>query len=119
MRRGQLPWYRVAGRAVLWAVVGHGYKPWLAAVWAAAVVLAFAVVISDWPSMFEAEQRGTTPIVPIAYATETFLPVIDLGQTDEWRPTGWMSWAEWGVILLGWALSTILVAGFTRIVRTE
>jgi hypothetical protein len=26
-------------------------------------------------------------------------------------------WVEWAVILLGWALTTIFVAGFTRIVR--
>jgi hypothetical protein len=33
-------------------------------------------------------------------------------------PTGWVRSVDWSVILLGWALSTIFVAGFTRIVRS-
>jgi hypothetical protein len=27
-------------------------------------------------------------------------------------------WAEWATIVLGWLLTTVFVAGFTRIVRT-
>jgi hypothetical protein len=30
-----------------------------------------------------------------------------------------MRWIDWSVIILGWALTTIFVAGFTRILRKE
>ena len=55
---------------------------------------------------------------PVAYAADTFLPIVNLGQADEWQPTGWVRWIAWSVIL-GWALTTLFVAGFTRIVRNE
>jgi hypothetical protein len=119
IRRAGLPWYRRAGRRLLWAVVGHGYRPWLAGAWATAIVAAFALVVSGWSGMFARKQGVTGSPQPVAYAADTFLPVVDLDQTDRWVPTGWMRWTEWIVILLGWSLTTIFVAGFTRIVRTE
>jgi hypothetical protein len=61
----------------------------------------------------------TVRIQPVAYAADTFLPIVDLGQQVDFTPTGWVRWVDWSVILLGWALTTIFVAGFTRIVRSE
>jgi Mn2+/Fe2+ NRAMP family transporter len=120
VRRVGLPWYRRWGRWVLWATVGHGYRPWLAGIWAAGMIAAFALVVSLWPSMFVATKQGVSGSPqPVAYATDTFLPIVDLGQTGDWDPTGWMRWIDWSVILLGWALTTIFVAGFTRIVRSK
>jgi hypothetical protein len=119
MGRAGLPWYRVAGRWVLWAVIGHGYRPWLAGIWATAIVAAFAVVVWHWSQMFDPDQGVTGSPQPVAYAADTFLPIIDLGQADSWMPTGGLRWVEWLVILLGWTLSTIFVAGFTRAVRSE
>lgn len=116
--RAGLPWYRRAGRFVLWAVVGHGYRPWLAGLWAAAIIAAFALVVWHWSGMFVPKQGSASP-QPVAYATDTFLPIVNLGQADEWQPTGWVRWIDWSVILLGWALTTLFVAGFTRIVRNE
>jgi hypothetical protein len=54
---------------------------------------------------------------PLAYSLDTFLPIVDLGEADQWTVTGGLRWVAWAVILLGWALTTIFVAGFTRIVR--
>src|SRR5215211_4216402 len=116
--RAGLPWYRVMGRWILWALVGHGYRPWLAAVWAAGVITAFALVVWNWSGLFLPAQGVTGSPQPFAYAADSFLPIVDLGQADGWTPTGWLRWVEWVVILFGWSLSTIFVAGFTRIVRT-
>jgi hypothetical protein len=116
--RAGLPWYRIAGRLVLRAVVGHGYRPGLAGIWAAGIIAAFTLVVWHWSGMFVPESQGLTGSPqPVAYAADTFLPIIDLGQADDWMPTGSLRWVEWSVILLGWSLSTIFVAGFTRIVR--
>jgi hypothetical protein len=120
LSRGGLPWYRKAGRGALWLFIGHGYRPWLAGVWAAAIIAAFALVVCHWSGMLvPSKQEVTGAPQPVAYATDVFLPIIDLGQAGDWRPTGWVRWVDWSVILLGWALTTIFVAGFTRIVRSE
>src|SRR6266545_2805483 len=118
--RADLPWYRAWGRRVLGWLVGHGYRPWLAGIWATAIIAAFALVVWQCSGMFLPEQQGVTGSPqPIAYAADAFLPIIDLGQADSWMPTAWLRWVDWSVILLGWSLSTIFVAGFSRIVRSE
>ncbi|MGH3052574.1 MAG: hypothetical protein ACRDM8_06390 [Gaiellaceae bacterium] len=119
LARGGLGPLRRAGRWVLRLTVGHGYRPWLAGVWALGIILAFALVVSLNSDRFVPEQQGeSVSPQPIAYATDTFLPIVDLREADRWTPTDWMRWVVWTVILLGWALSTIFVAGFTRVVRS-
>jgi hypothetical protein len=55
----------------------------------------------------------------IMYAVDTFVPIIDFGEADRWVAHGsLMRGSRWAVILLGWALSSIVVAGFTKLVRT-
>ena len=119
VKRAGLPWYRRWGRQVLRVVIGHGYRPLLAGIWAAGIIAAFALVVSQWSGMFVPETQGVTGSPqPVAYATDTFLPIVDLGEARDWKPTGWVRWVDWSVILFGWALTTIFVAGFTRIVRS-
>jgi len=119
IKRARLPRYRRWGRLVLGATVGHGYRPWLAGIWAVLVIAAFALFVWHWSGMFVPAKQDVTGPQPIGYAADVFLPIVDLGQADDWQPTGWVRWVNWGVILLGWALTTIFVAGFTRIVRSE
>src|SRR5207253_10161185 len=84
LARAGLPWYRVAGRGVLWAVVGHGYRPWLAGIWAAAIIGVFALVVWHWAGMYIPARKGVTGHPqPLAYAADTFLPIIELHQTDD------------------------------------
>ena len=64
-------------------------------------------------------QHHESSLQPVAYATDTFLPIINLYQADDWTATGWVRWVDWSVILLGWALTTLFVAGFTRIARSD
>lgn len=119
LARAGLPAHRWAGRWILRLTVGHGYRPWLAGVWALAIVAAFALVVWFSADRFTAERQDVTGSPqPVVYAADTFLPIVDFGEAARWMPTDWTRWAEWIVILLGWALSTIFVAGFTRIVRT-
>jgi hypothetical protein len=118
LARGGLGPLRRAGRWVLRLTVGHGYRPWLAGVWALGIVVAFALVVSLNSDRFVPVQEGSDSPQPFAYAGDTFLPIVDLGEAERWTPTDWMRWVVWIVILLGWALSTIFVAGFTRVVRS-
>lgn len=119
VKRGNLPTHVVAGRLLLGAAVGHGYREWRAALWAILIIVPFALVVGHYPKRFVAVEGVTGSPQPFAYAADTFLPIINLGQAGNWNPTGWVRWLDWLVILLGWALTTIFVAGFTRIVRRE
>jgi hypothetical protein len=115
-----LPWYTRPGRWLLRLLIGHGYRPWLAGVWALLILIAFGFMIGQWKDMFKPAKQGVIDHPqPAAYAVDAFLPVVDLGQTDRWTATKWMRWVDWSVVLLGWSLTTLFVAGFTGIVRNE
>jgi hypothetical protein len=119
LSRGALSSPRRVGRWILRITIGHGYRPWLALLWAVAIVVPFALLVWQAPEgTFVPTTEGTMGSPqPLAYSLDTFLPIVDLGEAKQWTVTGRLQWATWAVILLGWTLSTIFVAGFTRIVR--
>jgi hypothetical protein len=119
LRRGGLSRPTWLGHQILRVTIGHGYRSWLAGVWAMVVIALFALVVWRAPGNFVADAGVDGAPQPVAYAADTFLPIVDLGEASRWLATGWVEWVEWGVILVGWALTTIFVAGFTRVVRSE
>ena len=120
-RRGGLTRRARAWRTVLDITIGHGYATARAAAWGLLVILIFAFLIALAPDLFTVtngkQSISASSPQPLIYAADAFLPVIDFGEASTWKPTSWMRWAEWIVILLGWTLTTLFVAGFTRIVR--
>jgi hypothetical protein len=84
------------------------------------VILVFALAI--WQASADLIQPTAEGVAsrpqPIVYAADTFMPIVDFGEADQWSTSGWLQSVEGIVILLGWILSTIFVAGFTRIVRS-
>jgi hypothetical protein len=119
LRRGGLSPLARVGRQILRLTIGYGYRPWLAGVWAALVITTYALVVWQTPEQFAATATSAVGSPqPLIYAADTFLPVIDFGQAGDWAATGWAAWIGWAVILIGWALTTIFVAGFTRLVRS-
>jgi len=116
LERAGLSPTRAAARWVLRVTIGYGYRPWIAGVWAVAVIALFTLALALGPSLSPAEGVTGSPNLPV-YAADTFLPIVDLGEAGQWSAAGWLQWAEWIVILLGWALTTIFIAGFTRVVR--
>jgi hypothetical protein len=118
LARGGLAPHQKVGRWILRVTIGHGYRPWLAGLWALAIIAAFALVVWRLPESFAAEDAATGAPQPVVYAADTFLPIIDFGEASGWTAVGDVRWVEWLVILLGWGLTTIFVAGFTRVVRT-
>jgi carbonic anhydrase/acetyltransferase-like protein (isoleucine patch superfamily) len=117
LKRAGLSRTRKAGRWILRATIGYGYRPWIAGLWAIAVIALFTLALSVGPSLVPEPSVTGSPNL-VVYAADTFLPIVDLGEAARWSPVGWLEWIEWLVILLGWALTTIFVAGFTRIVRS-
>jgi hypothetical protein len=119
LARGNLSRFRWLGRWFLRIAIGHGYRPWRAAIWAALVVGLFAAAVWVHSENFRPEKEGVRgDPQALVYAADVFLPIVDLNEGANWLATGHVRWAEWTTIVLGWLLTTVFVAGFTRIVRT-
>jgi hypothetical protein len=62
---------------------------------------------------------------PVGYAVDTVIPVINVHQADYWGPDAqttlgdaWAAATRFATVL-GWALATLLVAGYTGLVRRD
>lgn len=115
---------------------GHGYRPWLAILWGAAFILIGAVVFD----LNDDERIQLKPITSVAvpesarryptyraliYSADTFLPIVNLQQKDNWVPNenlGKGSRAKLYLpfhILAGWFFTTLFVGGVTGLIRRE
>jgi hypothetical protein len=60
---------------------------------------------------------------PPGYAVDTAIPIINVHQADFWGVDGHRAWtwlwisSTWLATGLGWAMATLLVAGYTGLVR--
>jgi len=104
----------------LGATVGHGYRPWRAGAWLAAVVLAgWWLFGSVWREDLVAAGGAPEEFRPLLFSLDAVLPVVNLGQDDRWETMG--GGAQWWYafsVLAGWALATVLVSALTaRLVR--
>lgn len=104
----------------LGATVGHGYRPWRAGAWLAAVVLAgWWLFGSLWRDDMVPAGGAQEQFRPLLFSLDAVLPVVNLGQDDRWAITG--GGAQWWYafsVLAGWALATVLVSALTaRLVR--
>jgi hypothetical protein len=139
---GNLSPYRWFGNWLLDKTIKYGYQTWRAGVGLAA---AFVAV---WVLSFLAQQhhlmvpvgdiQGMHPVpsatrctssypcfYPAGYAVDTVIPIINVHQAEFWGPNGHAPWGNaWvagtGIATgLGWALATLLVAGYTGLVRQD
>jgi hypothetical protein len=146
-RRRDLRWYgglsrrRKAGNWLLDVTIGYGYETWRALVALAglyAFVLVVFVIAQHQPALVVPSQSvaGLHPVptartcsvdypcfYPAGYAIDTVIPLINIGQGGYWRPNasapyGWtVEFVSWAGICLGWALATLIVAGYTGLAR--
>jgi hypothetical protein len=101
------------------ATVGYGYRPWRAAGWLVALLVAGTVLFSV---------RHPAPIDPrhaprfhaLVYTLDLLVPVIDFGQKKAYlSPAGWQQWLTYALIAVGWVLATTIAAGITRALRRQ
>jgi hypothetical protein len=133
-----------AGRLGNWLLdfaIRYGYQTWRA-VFALAVVFVAAVVVF---SIARHHGNLIVPIkditnghaaptathcispypcfYPVGYAIDTVIPIINVHQAEFWGPDGHAPWGHalvvftWVCTVLGWALVTLVVAGYTGLVR--
>jgi hypothetical protein len=139
-RYGNLNWYRRSGNWFLDQTIRYGYQTWRAAAGLAAVFVAFLVlsVIGQHQHVIVplGDVKGLDPVptatrctsdypcfYPFGYTVDTVIPIINVHQADHWgpdahAPAGWLwVFSAWGATAAGWALATLLVAGYTGLVR--
>jgi hypothetical protein len=137
---GDLKWHRRIGNWLLDKTIKYGYQTWRAGLALAVVFVAF------WALAYFAQQHhlmepvgsfhgpapsatqctGSYPcFYPLGYTVDTVIPLINVHQATYWGPNasapwGW-AWVAGTAIAtgLGWALATLLVAGYTGLVRQE
>jgi hypothetical protein len=138
---GKLTRYRRTVNWLLDKTIQYGYQTWRAIVGVA--VLYAAVLALFWyaqhraglivpvqsiqglhPKPTAANCTGNYPCFsPVGYAIDTVIPIVNVHQADYWGPNasaqfGWFFvCASWAGIVLGWALATLTVAGYTNLVR--
>ena len=139
---GKLNPYRRFGNWFLDWTIKYGYQTWRAAAGLAAVFVVFLVL-----SIFAQRHHVIVPIgeidglhsvpsatqcasdypcfYPVGYTVDTVIPIINVHQADYWGPDGNAPWGwvwvglTWVATAAGWALATLLVAGYTGLVRQD
>ncbi|PJE98504.1 oxidoreductase [Streptomyces carminius] len=98
--------------------VAYGYRPGQAALWMAVVWASGTLYFARRPP--EPLRPGESPYwsAPL-YVLDLLLPVIDLGQSGQWKTAGAAQWTATALILLGWVLATTVAAGATRLLRRQ
>ena len=137
---GNLNWYRRLGNLFLDTTIRYGYQTWRAAVALAALFLIFwglsAVAQQHHLIAWAGDVSGLNVVpsaarcasnypcfYPFGYTVNTVIPLINVHQADFWGPDASTQWgvaftvATWIATGLGWALATLLVAGYTGLVR--
>ncbi len=134
--------WRRTGNWLLDVTIKHGYQP------LRAVGVLFAVFILAWVVFGVAQHQNTVMVpakgttlspsptamvctanypcfYPAGYAIDLTIPIVKVGQAENWRPDGAADWGwafvagTWIITGLGWAFTTLAVVGYTGLIRTD
>lgn len=95
------------------ALVGYGYRTWLAGFWLLGFWALGTVSFTLDPSTPRNPAEAPTPN-PALQALDLLLPIVNLGHDNAWNPSGATEYVAALLILAGWVLTTAVVAGLTR-----
>jgi hypothetical protein len=122
-RRGQLPWYGRLWNLALDVLIGFGYRTGRALVpFAAFLALGWwyfgnAYDNGDIVSRSTAENMNVPPFRPLIYSLDQLVPVVNFGQRESWVASGDAQTLVTVMIIVGWILTTAIVAALTGLVR--
>ncbi|MDQ7906353.1 hypothetical protein RB614_17710 [Phytohabitans sp. ZYX-F-186] len=108
-------WYARAWGLLQDVTVGYGYRPLRAASWLLALLVAGAVLHTQFQPAAAAD--GAPSFQPVIYTLDLLLPIVDLGQERAYQPAGAQQWLAYPLIAAGWLLATTIAAGLTRALR--
>lgn len=111
-RRPQLALPGRVWNALFQATVGYGYRSWLAGLWLAGLTALGWLGFNSGDPAPHAERPQ--PFHALVYTVDLLLPIASLGQENAWRFSGPLAWLAWTYVLIGWFLTTAVVAGVTR-----
>ncbi|PKK16120.1 hypothetical protein [Thermomonospora sp. CIF 1] len=97
--------------------IGHGYRPWMAAVWVALLLIAGTVVFSVEPPRSIRPPEERPHYNAFIYTLDLLIPIGTFGRRELFDPVGWTEWVAYVLIASGWILVTALIAGATRVLR--
>ncbi|MEV7012664.1 pentapeptide repeat-containing protein [Streptosporangium sp. NPDC051022] len=106
---------RIWGR-LLDLVVGYGYRPWLAGLWAVVLLTSGTLAFSAVPPR-QIDPDQIRSFQPFVYTLDLLSPVSVFEQRGAWEPVGWTGWLAWTLVVSGWILATALIAGAARVLR--
>ena len=118
-RRQRSGWRGWAGRTwggLLWATAGYGYRPWLALLWLAALIVGGALVVDWLPQRDFAGASGAPTFNALLYTLDVLLPFIDLGYS-KWVAVSAAQVVTVVLVVLGWVLATAVIAAFAGVLR--
>jgi hypothetical protein len=112
-RRATLHPVRRAGGYLIDALVGYGYRPWLAGVWLTVLVAIGTLVFSAHPPA-PIDPAHRPHLSAFVYTVDLLIPIGAFGLRNAYDPVGATQWVADGLIASGWILATALVAGISR-----
>ena len=122
-RRQDLNWPGKIGNSLLRCTVGYGYRTWFAGIWLLALTgVGWVMFGLTYPNHFLPSGNPANPrptFHSAMYTLDLLLPVVNLRQQEFWIPQGWLSWCVVAFILMGWALTSAVVAALTGILRRD
>ena len=105
---------------LLYLTIGYGYRTWQAGLWLLGLIAAGTAVFAHaYPAHMIATTQHPMQFNAPIYTLDVLLPIISLGQQDSWQPTGIALSVYWALIILGWVLTSALIAGLTGLVKRD
>jgi len=112
-RRATLHPLRRVGGYLLDALVGYGYRSWLAGVWLAVLMAVGTAVFAAWPPG-PVDPEHHPHFAALVYTVDLLIPIGAFGLRSAYDPAGATQWVADGLVAAGWILATALVAGVSR-----
>jgi hypothetical protein len=143
-RRKYLGWWPLRfWSLLLYLTTGYGYQMWRALLFAIAFILlgylnfdnAYRAGLMNPTKLSNSGKENTIEYIkekmsypsfsPVIYSVDAFLPIVDLHQESHWLPKSDDAGATyiwiylWFHIMMGWLLTTLVVASIGGVVRRE
>lgn len=107
--RGWTNWPSRAWSVLLRCTIGYGYRPMLALIWLAVLVILGSLIFAvGHPDLLRPAKPGS-PEQPgfnsFHYTVDLLLPVANFKQRDSFVAAGWVVWFSFGFTFAGWLLA--------------